>query len=103
MPPAANPNQAINVKLLLIGNSSVGKSSLLLRFSDEQWLPEDESSATIGVDFRVSLLHFFPSLHSQFGSTAQRTKTSETKGIDAIIFLFFIGTQDGVEREESEA
>lgn len=43
----------VNVKLLLIGNSSVGKSSLLLRFSDEQWLPEDESSATIGVDFRV--------------------------------------------------
>lgn len=45
----------VNVKLLLIGNSSVGKSSLLLRFSDEQWLPEDESSATIGVDFRVCL------------------------------------------------
>ena len=43
----------VNVKLLLIGNSSVGKSSLLLRFSDEQWLPEDEASATIGVDFRV--------------------------------------------------
>jgi len=43
----------INCKLLLIGNSSVGKSSLLLRFSDEQWLPEDEASATIGVDFRV--------------------------------------------------
>jgi len=50
-PPSAAP---INCKLLLIGNSSVGKSSLLLRFSDEQWLPEDESSATIGVDFRVS-------------------------------------------------
>lgn len=47
----------INVKLLLIGNSSVGKSSLLLRFSDEQWLPEDEASATIGVDFRVCSLH----------------------------------------------
>lgn len=46
----------INVKLLLIGNSSVGKSSLLLRFSDEQWLPEDEASATIGVDFRVCYL-----------------------------------------------
>ncbi|ELU37628.1 Rab18 [Rhizoctonia solani AG-1 IA] len=36
------------------GNSSVGKSSILLRFSDETWLSEDESSATIGVDFRVS-------------------------------------------------
>jgi len=52
--PKSSSNQPINVKLLLIGNSSVGKSSLLLRFSDEQWLPEDESSATIGVDFRVS-------------------------------------------------
>ncbi|KIN94722.1 hypothetical protein M404DRAFT_1008099, partial [Pisolithus tinctorius Marx 270] len=43
----------VNVKLLLIGNASVGKSSLLLRFSDEQWIPEDEATATIGVDFRV--------------------------------------------------
>lgn len=48
----------LNVKLLLIGNSSVGKSSLLLRFSDEQWVPEDEASATIGVDFRVSFARF---------------------------------------------
>ena len=43
----------VNVKLLLIGNSSVGKSSLLLRFSDEQFLPEDEANATVGVDFSV--------------------------------------------------
>jgi len=50
----ATANSIINCKLLLIGNSSVGKSSLLMRFSDEQWLPEDEASATIGVDFRVS-------------------------------------------------
>lgn len=35
-----------NLKLLLVGDSSVGKSSLLLRFADETWLPEDESSAT---------------------------------------------------------
>jgi GTPase SAR1 family protein len=53
VPSSSSTQQPINVKLLLIGNSSVGKSSLLLRFSDEQWLPEDESSATIGVDFRV--------------------------------------------------
>ena len=41
--------EVYNLKLLLIGNSSVGKSSLLSRFADEQWLPEDESTATIGM------------------------------------------------------
>jgi Ras-related protein Rab-18 len=53
MAPTLPQQEIVNVKLLLIGNSSVGKSSLLLRFSDKQWLPEDEASATIGVDFRV--------------------------------------------------
>ena len=43
----------VNVKLLLIGNSSVGKSSLIRRFSDEQFLPEDKASATVGIDFIV--------------------------------------------------
>ena len=62
MAPVAKAKQSdttINCKLLLIGNSSVGKSSLLLRFSDRQWLPEDETSATIGVDFRVLLIYAF--------------------------------------------
>ena len=43
----------VNVKLLLIGNSSVGKSSLIRRFSDEQFLLEDEANATVGADFSV--------------------------------------------------
>lgn len=36
------------LKLLLIGNSNVGKSSLLLRFTDDTFLPQEEVSATIG-------------------------------------------------------
>lgn len=36
-------------KLLLIGNTSVGKSSLLLRFVENVW--EDNFVPTIGVDF----------------------------------------------------
>lgn len=45
-----------NLKLLLIGNSSVGKSSLLLRFTDDDFLADEETSATIGVDFKVKAL-----------------------------------------------
>ena len=36
-------------KILLIGNSGVGKSSLLFRFSEDKW--EKEFIPTIGVDF----------------------------------------------------
>ena len=42
------------VKMLLLGAASVGKSSLLLRFTDQQWLPESEARPTIGVDTWVS-------------------------------------------------
>ncbi|XP_029380513.1 ras-related protein Rab-18-like isoform X3 [Echeneis naucrates] len=42
------------LKLLIIGESGVGKSSLLLRFTDDTFDPEQ--SATIGVDFKVKTL-----------------------------------------------
>eukprot|EP01135_Chromosphaera_perkinsii_P006075 Nk52_evm6s390 gene=Nk52_evmTU6s390 len=41
-------------KLLLIGDSGTGKSSLLLRFSDDKF--DTEIGATIGVDFKVKLV-----------------------------------------------
>ena len=37
-----------------LGNAFVGKSSLLLRISDTQWIPEDQEIVTIGVDFQRS-------------------------------------------------
>nr|XP_043878594.1 ras-related protein Rab-18-B-like isoform X1 [Solea senegalensis] len=42
------------LKLLIIGESGVGKSSLLLRFTEDTFDPEQ--SATIGVDFKVKTL-----------------------------------------------
>jgi len=42
-------------KLLLIGDSGVGKSSLLLRFTDGTF--EEDIGTTIGVDFKVKVLN----------------------------------------------
>ena len=42
------------LKILIIGESGVGKSSLLLRFTDDVF--DKELSATIGVDFKVKTL-----------------------------------------------
>lgn len=41
-------------KILIIGNSSVGKSSLLIRFADD--LFNDSFLPTIGVDFKIKTL-----------------------------------------------
>ncbi|XP_039272775.1 ras-related protein Rab-18-B-like [Styela clava] len=42
------------LKILIIGESGVGKSSLLLRFTDDKFDPDQP--ATIGVDFKVKAL-----------------------------------------------
>ncbi|CAF5086208.1 unnamed protein product, partial [Rotaria magnacalcarata] len=42
------------LKILIIGESGVGKSSLLLRFTDDRF--DQDLSATIGVDFKVKQL-----------------------------------------------
>jgi Ras-related protein Rab-18 len=42
------------LKILIIGESGVGKSSLLLRFTDDRF--DLEMAATIGVDFKGKFL-----------------------------------------------
>jgi len=52
-----NTNQAAYdyvFKVLLIGNSGVGKSSLIVRFSDDNFV--DTHMPTIGVDFKLKTL-----------------------------------------------
>ena len=41
-------------KLLLIGDSSVGKTAILLRFADDSFSPNFIS--TIGIDFRIKTI-----------------------------------------------
>jgi small GTP-binding protein len=40
----------------MLNKKKVGKSSLLLRFTDQVFLSAEESSATIGVDFKFKLI-----------------------------------------------
>lgn len=42
-------------KLLLIGDSAVGKSSILFRFSDDAFL--STFITTVGIDFRIKTIH----------------------------------------------
>ena len=59
-------------KLLLIGNSSVGKSSLLFRFVENVW--DDNFVPTIGVDFVIKKILIF----NKF--LIQKLKTLEVNG-----------------------
>ena len=45
------PSYDETVKILLIGESSVGKSSLLIRFAEDSFSPELLS--TVGIDYKI--------------------------------------------------
>ena len=57
-------------KLLLIGNSNVGKSSLLFRYVENTW--NDTFVPTIGVDF-VNTIHIINFLSISYRKSKQWT------------------------------
>ena len=59
------------LKLLIIGESGVGKSSLLLRFTDDAFDPEQ--AATIGVDFKVKTINVNASKVSNDGVVVKKS------------------------------
>ena len=54
MPPNDDPVEGGDVRLLLLGDSAVGKSSLLLRFCEDRF--ESNFVITIGVDYKVRVI-----------------------------------------------
>ncbi|GMK53901.1 hypothetical protein CspeluHIS016_0104870 [Cutaneotrichosporon spelunceum] len=91
--------QPSNLKLLLIGNSSVGKSSLLLRFTDDDFLSEEETAATIGVDFKVKSIElngrrYKLSIWDTAGQERFRTLTSSYyRGAQGVILVYDVSSR----------
>ncbi|KAG7553517.1 hypothetical protein FFLO_03024 [Filobasidium floriforme] len=96
-----------NLKLLLIGNSSVGKSSLLLRFTDDDFLSDEETTATIGVDFKVKQLEvegrkFKLSIWDTAGQERFRTLTSSYyRGAQGVILVYDVSSRTSFQALDS--
>lgn len=97
-------------KLVIVGNSGVGKSSLLLRFADDTF--SDSYLTTIGVDFRFKTLEIDgKKVKLQIWDTAgqERFRTitsayykvsyhpSSFKGADGIILVYDVGSMSSFE------
>ncbi|KAI0260389.1 small GTPase superfamily [Gloeopeniophorella convolvens] len=89
-----------HVKLLILGIASVGKSSLLLRFTDQQWLPESEARPTIGVDnwshkLDVKGKHVNLSIWDTAGEERFRAITSSYyRGTQAVILVYDVSNRE---------
>jgi len=74
-----------------------------MRFSDEQWLPEDEASATIGVDFRVHKMEVKGkkvklSIWDTAGQERFRTITSSYyRGAQGVILVYDVSNRETFE------
>ncbi|KAN0133443.1 ras-related protein rab-18 [Lactarius tabidus] len=99
----ATGTDSLNIKLLVLGVGSVGKSSLLLRFTDQQWLPEGEMDPTIGVDTYVHKLDVKGKrVNLNIWDTAgderlRALTTSYYRGSQAIILVYDVTNRDSFE------
>ncbi len=88
-------------KVLLVGNTSVGKSSLFLRFVDKIW--NDAFVPTIGVDFKIKTLNINnKNIKLQIWDTAgqERFRTiisSYYRGAHGILLIFDVTETESFE------
>jgi Ras-related protein Rab-18 len=93
------------LKLLLVGDSGTGKSSLLLRFTEDKFLGEDVNMATIGVDFKVKQMDLADigkkvklTIWDTAGQERFRTLTSSYyRGAHGIIIVYDVNQRESFE------
>ncbi|KAJ1981242.1 Ras- protein Rab-18 [Dimargaris xerosporica] len=102
--PAETPGEVTaTFKLLLIGDSNVGKSSILLRFTDDMFLGPEEASATIGVDFKVKMFdveghRYKLTIWDTAGQERFRTLTSSYyRGAQGVVLVYDVSRRDTFE------
>ena len=92
-------------KVLLLGNSDVGKSSLLLRFVDKTW--SDSFVPTIGVDFKVKTMNIGDkTVKMQIWDTAGQERfrnvvASYFRGSNGILLIYDVTNRDSFKNLDS--
>ena len=81
------------LKILLIGSSGVGKSAIVRRYTDDEFVDED-AAATIGVDYKLKSLcvdgkWFKLSIWDTAGQERYRTLTSSYyRGAQGVVLVY---------------
>ena len=101
----ADENYDYIFKVLLLGNSDVGKSSLLLRFVDKTWT--DSFVPTIGVDFKVKTMNIGDkTVKMQIWDTAGQERfrnvvASYFRGSNGILLIYDVTNRDSFKNLDS--
>jgi len=92
----------VNLKVLVLGAAGVGKSSLMLRFTDDRFMPD--ILPTVGLDFRVKVIeHRGFSVKLSIWDTAgqerfQNISSSYYRGAQGAILVYDITSAKSLER-----
>ncbi len=92
------------IKILTLGDSMVGKSSIVLRFSEDKF--DDNQFATIGIDFKTKYIKMGDSsVKVLIWDTAGQEKFQNIakqyyKGANGVLLIYDIGSRKSFERVE---
>ncbi|KAJ7424607.1 ras-related protein rab-39b-like [Willisornis vidua] len=80
------PRWQYQFRVIMLGDSTVGKSSLLRRYTEDTFL--DAVNQTVGVDFYVQFVELEPGLRVklQFWDTAGQERFSPGEVLDGVVF-----------------